>query len=216
MRSGNLFLELLHTTVKPFLYESMFLREVNGYLVSTTHVLENVDVLETVTYNILYLFSHAFFPFLVFFLSYSMTLWQTMIVMQNIQERAYNGGRKSSSMSSSSHFPVTRQNQIYITKKKAEILQHPLLKMEHLVPKLKGHSIEWFCVVSMDRKGIISKVTTVLVVERFCVVSMDRKGIMSKFTTVLAAESIAVDLILGWSSGFSWPKSTDNAQVLEC
>ncbi|CAA7054189.1 unnamed protein product [Microthlaspi erraticum] len=95
---------------------------------------------------------------------------------------------------------------------------------------LEGHSIDWLCVVSMDRKGIIAEVTTVLAAEGVavssCVAEIDRgRGLAVMLFQIEAnIESLVsvcakVDLILGvlgWSSGCSWPRSTDNAQVLEC
>ncbi|CAE6140793.1 unnamed protein product [Arabidopsis arenosa] len=95
---------------------------------------------------------------------------------------------------------------------------------------LEGHSIEWLCVVSMDRKGIIAEVTTVLAAEGIavcsCVAEIDRgRGLAVMLFQIeanfesLVSVCAKVDLILGvlgWSSGCSWPKSTDNAQVLEC
>ncbi|CAH8350357.1 unnamed protein product [Eruca vesicaria subsp. sativa] len=95
---------------------------------------------------------------------------------------------------------------------------------------LEGHSIDWLCVVSMDRKGIIAEVTTVLAAEGIavcsCVAEIDRgRGLAVMLFQIEAnIESLVsvctkVDLILGvlgWSSGCSWPKSTDNTQVLEC
>uniref|UniRef100_A0A1J3FDK2 Putative GTP diphosphokinase RSH1, chloroplastic n=1 Tax=Noccaea caerulescens TaxID=107243 RepID=A0A1J3FDK2_NOCCA len=95
---------------------------------------------------------------------------------------------------------------------------------------LEGHSIDWLCVVSMDRKGIIAEVTTVLAAEGIavcsCVAEIDRgRGLAVMLFQIEAnIESLVsvcakVDLILGvlgWSSGCSWPRSTDNAQVLEC
>ncbi|KAF3562789.1 hypothetical protein DY000_02010867 [Brassica cretica] len=95
---------------------------------------------------------------------------------------------------------------------------------------LEGHSIEWLCVVSMARKGIIAEVTTVLAAEGItvcsCVAEIDRgRGLaVMLFQLEANSESLVsvcakVDLIsgvLGWSSGCSWPRSADNAQVLEC
>ncbi|XP_013676990.1 putative GTP diphosphokinase RSH1, chloroplastic isoform X2 [Brassica napus] len=95
---------------------------------------------------------------------------------------------------------------------------------------LEGHSIDWLCVVFMDRKGIIAEVTTVLAAEGIavcsCVAEIDRgRGLAVMLFQIEAnIESLVtvcakVDLILGvlgWSSGCSWPKSTNNAQFLEC
>ncbi|KAJ0229915.1 putative GTP diphosphokinase RSH1 [Hirschfeldia incana] len=95
---------------------------------------------------------------------------------------------------------------------------------------LEGHSIDWLCVVSMDRKGIIAEVTTVLAAEGIalcsCVAEIDRgRGLAVMLFQIEAnIESLVtvcakVDLILGvlgWSSGCSWPRSTDSAEVLEC
>ncbi|WZZ11811.1 putative GTP diphosphokinase RSH1, chloroplastic isoform X1 [Brassica napus] len=95
---------------------------------------------------------------------------------------------------------------------------------------LEGHSIEWLCVVSMARKGIIAEVTTVLAAEGItvcsCVAEIDRgRGLavmlfqIEANTESLVSVCAKVDLIsgvLGWSSGCSWPRSADNAQVLEC
>ncbi|KAH0908113.1 hypothetical protein HID58_031434 [Brassica napus] len=100
---------------------------------------------------------------------------------------------------------------------------------------LEGHSIEWLCVVSMARKGIIAEVTTVLAAEGITVCScvvrastaeIDRERGLAVMlfqieanTESLVSVCAKVDLIsgvLGWSSGCSWPRSADNAQVLEC
>ncbi|XP_010522807.1 PREDICTED: putative GTP diphosphokinase RSH1, chloroplastic isoform X2 [Tarenaya hassleriana] len=95
---------------------------------------------------------------------------------------------------------------------------------------LEGHSIDWFCVVCMDRKGIIAEVTTVLAAEGIavcsCVAEIDRgRGLaVMLFQVEASIESLVfacskVDLILGvlgWSTGCSWPKSTDGTRILEC
>jgi glycine cleavage system regulatory protein len=78
--------------------------------------------------------------------------------------------------------------------------------------------------------GIIAEVTTVLAAEGIalcsCVAEIDRgRGLAVMLFQIEAnIESLVsvcakVDLVLGvlgWSSGCSWPRSTENAQVLEC
>lgn len=92
---------------------------------------------------------------------------------------------------------------------------------------LEGHSIQWLCVVCIDRKGIMGEVTIALAAVGIticsCVAEMDRGRGMAVmlFHVEGTLESVVnacsrVDLILGvlgWSTGCSWPSSI---QVLEC
>ncbi|GLU16814.1 hypothetical protein SLE2022_332280 [Rubroshorea leprosula] len=94
---------------------------------------------------------------------------------------------------------------------------------------LEGHSIQWFCVVSIDRKGIMGEITTTLAAADIricsCVAELDRRGMAVMLFHVeanlekLVSACSRVDLILGvleWSTGCSWPNSMENHQFLEC
>ncbi|KAF5931402.1 hypothetical protein HYC85_032275 [Camellia sinensis] len=95
---------------------------------------------------------------------------------------------------------------------------------------LEGHSIQWFCVVCMDRRGMMADITTVLadvgVTICACVAEMDRgRGIAVMLFHVegsldsLVSACSRLDLIfgvLGWSTGCSWPSLIENQQFLEC
>lgn len=95
---------------------------------------------------------------------------------------------------------------------------------------LEGRSIQWFCVVCIDRRGMMAEVTSALTSAGIticsCVGEIDRRrsmGVMlfhieGTFDSLVNACS-SVDLILGvlgWSSGCSWPSSLDNHHFLEC
>ncbi|XP_059625639.1 putative GTP diphosphokinase RSH1, chloroplastic [Cornus florida] len=95
---------------------------------------------------------------------------------------------------------------------------------------LEGHSIQWFGVVCVDRRGMMADITTALAAAGIsicsCVAEIDRGRGMSVIlfhvegnldSLVIACSR--VDLIfgvLGWSTGCSWPSSMDNHGVLEC
>ncbi|PIA44303.1 hypothetical protein AQUCO_01700125v1 [Aquilegia coerulea] len=95
---------------------------------------------------------------------------------------------------------------------------------------LEGHSVQWFSVVCIDRRGMLTEVTSALTAAGIticsCVAEIDRRkgmGVMifhiegSQDSLVKACSSI--DLILGvltWSVGCSWPSSSDNQHLLEC
>ncbi|KAI5311102.1 hypothetical protein L3X38_045569 [Prunus dulcis] len=95
---------------------------------------------------------------------------------------------------------------------------------------IEGHSIQWFCVVSVDRKGMMAEVTTALsavgITICSCVAEIDKERGMavmlfhvegSAESLVRACSSIDVILgVLGWSTGCSWPSSVDNPRYLEC
>ncbi|XP_022727694.1 putative GTP diphosphokinase RSH1, chloroplastic isoform X2 [Durio zibethinus] len=95
---------------------------------------------------------------------------------------------------------------------------------------LEGHSIQWFSVVCIDRRGIMAEVTTALAAVGInicsCVAEIDRGRGMAVMLfhveanlEILVNASSRVDLILGvlgWSIGCSWPCSIENNQLREC
>ncbi|TXG63376.1 hypothetical protein EZV62_010370 [Acer yangbiense] len=95
---------------------------------------------------------------------------------------------------------------------------------------LEEHSIQWFSVVCIDRKGMMGEVTTALaavgVTICSCVAEIDRgRGMAVMLFHVegnlesLVNACSGVDLILGvlgWSTGCSWPSTVENHQFLEC
>ncbi|KAF5206358.1 Gtp pyrophosphokinase [Thalictrum thalictroides] len=95
---------------------------------------------------------------------------------------------------------------------------------------LEGHSVQWFSVVCIDRRGMLTEVTSALTAVGIticsCVAEIDRKkgmGVMTfhiegSLDSVVNACS-SIDLILGvltWSVGCTWPSSSDNQHLLEC
>ncbi|KAJ0051931.1 hypothetical protein Pint_00937 [Pistacia integerrima] len=95
---------------------------------------------------------------------------------------------------------------------------------------LEGHSIQWFCVVCIERKGMMAEVTTALAAVGIticsCVAEIDRGRGMAVMlfhiegnleSLVNACSSVDLILgVLGWSIGCSWPSSMENHQFLEC
>ncbi|KAK2649542.1 hypothetical protein Ddye_017031 [Dipteronia dyeriana] len=95
---------------------------------------------------------------------------------------------------------------------------------------LEEHSIQWFSVVCIDRKGMMGEVTTALaavgVTICSCVAEIDRgRGMAVMLFHVegnlesLVNACSSVDLILGvlgWSTGCTWPSTAENHQFLEC
>ncbi|CAN6693697.1 unnamed protein product [Malus baccata var. baccata] len=95
---------------------------------------------------------------------------------------------------------------------------------------IEGHSIQWFCVVCVDRKGMMAEVTTALAAAGIticsCVAEIDGERGMAVMlfhvegnveSLVIACSSIDIILgVLGWSTGCSVPSSMDNLQYLEC
>ncbi|KAL4310871.1 hypothetical protein GQ457_01G051290 [Hibiscus cannabinus] len=95
---------------------------------------------------------------------------------------------------------------------------------------LEGHSIQWFSVICMDRRGMMAEVTTALAAVGIticaCVAETDRgRGMAVMLFHVEANLEILVnacsrlDLIsgvLGWSVGCSWPSSMENNQLIDC
>ncbi|KAL5713163.1 GTP diphosphokinase [Ranunculus cassubicifolius] len=95
---------------------------------------------------------------------------------------------------------------------------------------LEGHSVQWFCVICIDRRGMLTEVTSALsavgITICSCVSETDRKkgmGVML-FHIEGSIDSLAnacsnVDLILGvlsWSAGCTWPSTSDTQNFLEC
>ncbi|KAF8369343.1 hypothetical protein HHK36_032627 [Tetracentron sinense] len=94
---------------------------------------------------------------------------------------------------------------------------------------LEGHSIQWFCVVCIDRRGMMADVTSALTAVGVgicsCVAEIDKRGMGVMLFHIegnlerLVNACSSVDLILGvlgWSVGCSWPSSTENDHFLEC
>ncbi|KAL2556670.1 putative GTP diphosphokinase RSH1 [Forsythia ovata] len=92
---------------------------------------------------------------------------------------------------------------------------------------LEGCSIQWFCIVCIDRRGMIADVTSALAATGIticsCVAEIDRgKGMgvmlfhMEASLDSLISACSRVDLILGvlgWSTGCSWPISNGEPTV---
>ncbi|XP_065860434.1 putative GTP diphosphokinase RSH1, chloroplastic [Euphorbia lathyris] len=95
---------------------------------------------------------------------------------------------------------------------------------------VEGHSIQWFCVVCIDRKGIMAEVTTALAAVGIaicsCVAEIDRGRGMAVMlfhiegnldSLVKACSNVDLVLgVLGWSMGCSWPNSMESPRILEC
>lgn len=95
---------------------------------------------------------------------------------------------------------------------------------------LDGHSIQWFCVVCIDRKGMLADITTVLATVGITICSCASETDRGRGMAVIlfhiegSLESLVsacsqMDLVfgvLGWSTGCSWPCPTVNRQFLEC
>ncbi|XP_050367008.1 putative GTP diphosphokinase RSH1, chloroplastic isoform X3 [Argentina anserina] len=95
---------------------------------------------------------------------------------------------------------------------------------------VEGHSILWFSVVSIDRKGMIAEVTTAMAAAGIticsCVAEIDGERGMAVmlFHVEGSLESLAdvcssIDIILGvlgWSMGCSLPSLMDKPRLLEC
>ncbi|KAI5680482.1 hypothetical protein M9H77_01709 [Catharanthus roseus] len=94
---------------------------------------------------------------------------------------------------------------------------------------LEGHSIQWFCVVSIDRTGMMADVTSAMagvgITICSCVAEIDRsKGVAVMLFHIEAnLESLIsacsrVDLmfgVLGWSTGCSWHSSIQKHEFVE-
>ncbi|XP_075099841.1 putative GTP diphosphokinase RSH1, chloroplastic isoform X2 [Nicotiana tabacum] len=92
---------------------------------------------------------------------------------------------------------------------------------------LEGHSVQWLCVVNIDRKGMMADVTSALAAVGIsicsCSVETDRgKGMAVELFHIEASLESLVDAcaridmilgVLGWSTGCSW---SENKQFLEC
>ncbi|KAK9084274.1 hypothetical protein Scep_030745 [Stephania cephalantha] len=94
----------------------------------------------------------------------------------------------------------------------------------------EGHSIQWFCVICIDRRGMMADVTSALTAVGIsifsCVADTNRRkgmGVMlfhieANLENVVNACS-SVDRILGvlgWSAGCTWPASSVTDNFLEC
>ncbi|KAK9146983.1 hypothetical protein Sjap_006886 [Stephania japonica] len=94
----------------------------------------------------------------------------------------------------------------------------------------EGHSIQWFCIICIDRRGMMADVTSALTAAGIsifsCVADTNRRkgmGVMlfhieANLENVVNACS-SVDRILGvlgWSAGCTWPASSVNDHFLEC
>ncbi|XP_028781903.1 putative GTP diphosphokinase RSH1, chloroplastic isoform X2 [Neltuma alba] len=89
---------------------------------------------------------------------------------------------------------------------------------------IEGHSIQWFCVVCIDRRGIMAEVTTTLAAASISICSCvaeidDGRGLAVMLFQIegklesLVSACQRVDLIvgvLGWSTGCSWPSLMEN------
>ncbi|CAI0469687.1 unnamed protein product [Linum tenue] len=95
---------------------------------------------------------------------------------------------------------------------------------------LEGHSIQWLCVVCINRKGMMADITSALAAVDIsicsCVAEIDRGRGMAVLLFHIEANldnlvqaCSGVDLILGvlgWSTGCTWPISMESHKYLEC
>ncbi|XP_072974992.1 putative GTP diphosphokinase RSH1, chloroplastic isoform X2 [Typha angustifolia] len=95
---------------------------------------------------------------------------------------------------------------------------------------VEATSVQWFCVICIDRRGMMAEVTSALtacgITICSCVAEIDRRkgmGVMlfhyegSDDNLVSACLSVDVILgVLGWSAGCSWTSPLDNHSFLEC
>ncbi|XP_020086228.1 putative GTP diphosphokinase RSH1, chloroplastic isoform X3 [Ananas comosus] len=95
---------------------------------------------------------------------------------------------------------------------------------------VEGSSVQWFCVVCIDRRGMMAEVTSALtacgITVCSCVAEIDRRkgiGVMlfhfqgTYDNLISACTSVDVVLgVLGWSSGCSWSSPLDDHNLLEC
>ncbi|XP_071742582.1 putative GTP diphosphokinase RSH1, chloroplastic [Rutidosis leptorrhynchoides] len=95
---------------------------------------------------------------------------------------------------------------------------------------LQGHSIQWLCIVCIDRKGMLADITIALADEGIgicsCAAEVDRgRGMAVILFHVdaslddLASACSRMDLVLGvlgWSTGCTWPSLLHNHQIREC
>ncbi|KAJ6798022.1 putative GTP diphosphokinase RSH1, chloroplastic [Iris pallida] len=94
---------------------------------------------------------------------------------------------------------------------------------------LEGHPVQWFCVVCIDRRGIMAEVslalTAVGIMICSCVAEIDRRrgmGVMlfhiegSDENLVSACENVDVVLgVLDWSAGCSWSAPSNDLNFLD-
>ncbi|KAJ9696561.1 hypothetical protein PVL29_008666 [Vitis rotundifolia] len=94
----------------------------------------------------------------------------------------------------------------------------------------EGHSIQWLCVVCIDRRGMMAEVTAALssvgITIISCVAEMDRgRGLAVMLFHVegsldgLVNACSSIDLIsgvLGWSTGCSWPNTVETPLWNKC
>lgn len=94
----------------------------------------------------------------------------------------------------------------------------------------EGHSIQWLCVVCIDRRGMMAEVTAALasvgITIISCVAEMDRgRGLAVMLFHVegsldgLVNACSSLDLVsgvLGWSTGCSWPNTVETALWNKC
>lgn len=95
---------------------------------------------------------------------------------------------------------------------------------------MEGHSVQWFCIVCIDRRGMMAEVTSALTSVGLmicsCVAEIDRgkgMGVLlfhiegTDENLVNACSSVDVILgVLGWSAGCSWSERSDDSSFLEC
>ncbi|XP_008784775.2 putative GTP diphosphokinase RSH1, chloroplastic [Phoenix dactylifera] len=95
---------------------------------------------------------------------------------------------------------------------------------------VEGLAIQWFCVVCIDRKGMMAEVTSALTATGIticsCVAEIDRRKGMAVMLfhyegtyndLVNACSGVDVILgVLGWSAGCSWSSPLDDHNFLEC
>ncbi|XP_057722028.1 putative GTP diphosphokinase RSH1, chloroplastic isoform X1 [Arachis stenosperma] len=95
---------------------------------------------------------------------------------------------------------------------------------------IEGHSIQWLCVVCIDRRGMMAEVTTALATAGIticsCLAEIDGgrgMGVMlfhieGNLENLVSACSMVDHVlgVLGWSTGCSWPSLVEDNAVLEC
>ncbi|KAL8143060.1 hypothetical protein V2J09_016092 [Rumex salicifolius] len=124
----------------------------------------------------------------------------------------------------------------------AEVLRYNIPMFKEVIPGLEswqtskidawhsieGHSIQWLCIISMDRRGVMAEVTKVLASLEFsvcsCAAEIDRSWGMAVILFQIegnpdnlvdtCSRIDAIHGVLGWSTGCSWQPSIEYPKLL--
>nr|GEX59128.1 putative GTP diphosphokinase RSH1, chloroplastic isoform X1 [Tanacetum cinerariifolium] len=221
---------------------SMVAAKVNGNIVPPVHVLANAEVVEIVTYDALssksafqrhkqwlqHAKTRSARHKIMKFLKEQAAQSATQLTVDSVNEFLADSGEGSEAeevtdYSKGTHHTWEKILMNVMEMSSMKMIGEDLFQFKNgsvKVPKVaswsdfEGHSIQWMCIVCIDRKGMLADITKTLVDVGVTICSCAAEVDKERGMAVSACSRVDLVLgVLGWSTGCSWSGLTENQHV---